>query len=224
VLEVLFAVGVGGAAASVVVRLRHSRGIERRQLEWFAYATTLFFGSAMLTGIVSDVGGLTWLDRVSFILSIVGLVYLPIAVGIAILRYRLYDIDIIINRTLVYGSLTATLVLVYFGGVATTQALFRALTGEQQQPQLAIVASALAIAALFNPLRRRIQSFIDRRFYRSKYDARKTLEAFSARLRDETDLEALNTELVSVVRETMQPVHVSLWLLPSRIQNGAREE
>ena len=224
VLEVLFAVGVGGAAASVVVRLRHSRGIERRQLEWFAYATTLFFGGAMLTGIVSDVGGLTWLDRVSFILSIVGLVYLPIAVGIAILRYRLYDIDIIINRTLVYGSLTATLVLVYFGGVATTQALFRALTGEQQQPQLAIVASTLAIAALFNPLRRRIQSFIDRRFYRSKYDTRKTLEAFSARLRDETDLEALNTELVSVVRETMQPVHVSLWLLPSRIQNGAREE
>jgi hypothetical protein len=137
---------------------------------------------------------------------------LPIAVGIAILRYRLYEIDIIINRTLVYGLLTATLALVYFGGVATTQLVFRALTGQQQQPQLAIVVSTLVIAALFNPLRRGIQSFIDRRFYRSKYDARKTLEAFSASLRDKMDLDALNLELVSVVRKTIQPSHVSLWL------------
>ena len=136
------------------------------------------------------------------------------------LKYRLYDIDLIINRTLVYGSLTLTLLLVYFGGVATTQALFRALTGQQQQPQLAVVVSTLAIAALFNPLRRRIQSFIDRRFFRSKYDARKTLEAFSARLREETDLEALDTELVSVVKRTMQPEHVSLWLVSGNSANG----
>jgi len=224
VFEVLFAVGVGGGAASVIVRLRRSRGVERRQLEWFAYVTALFFGGAMLTGVVSDVSGVEWLGSISFVLSVVGLECLPIAVAIAVLKYRLYDIDIIINRTLVYGSLTLMLLLVYSGGITTTQALFRMLTGQQQQPQLAVVVSTLAIAALFNPLRRRIQSFIDRRFFRSKYDARKTLEAFSARLREETDLEALDAELVSVVRETMRPEHVSLWLLSSASGNGAREE
>jgi hypothetical protein len=144
----------------------------------------------------------------------VGLLGVPIFTGVAIARYRLYDIDIVINRTLVYGALTAALVAVYFGGVATLQALFRALTGQEQQPQLAIVVSTLAIAALFDPLRRRIQSFIDRRFYRRKYNAQKTLEAFSSKLRDETDLEALSGDLEGVVRETMQPAHVSLWLRP----------
>jgi hypothetical protein len=139
---------------------------------------------------------------------------LPVAVGIAVLRYRLYDIDIIINRTLVYGSLTLMLALVYFGGVTATQALFTVLTGHEEQPQLAIVVSTLVIAALFTPLRRRIQSFIDRSFYRSKYDAAKTLEEFSMKLRDETDLNALSDDLVRVVRETMQPAHVSLWLHP----------
>jgi hypothetical protein len=143
---------------------------------------------------------------------IVALLGTPIAMGIAILRYRLYEIDLIINRTLVYGALTASLALIYFGGVAMTQVIFRAFTAQEQQPQLAIVVSTLVIAALFNPLRRRIQAFIDRRFYRRKYDAAKTLEAFSAKLRDETDLEALNNELVGVVRETMQPAHVSLWM------------
>ncbi len=121
---------------------------------------------------------------------------IPISIGIAILRYRLYDIDIVINRTLVYGSLTAMLALVYFGGVATSEAFFRALTGQEKQPQLATVISTLVIAALFNPLRRRIQSFIDRRFYRRKYDAQKTLSAFSSKLRDETDLQTLNNDLV----------------------------
>jgi hypothetical protein len=132
------------------------------------------------------------------------------------LRYRLYDIDIIINRTLVYGSLTAMLVALYFGGVATTQTILRTLTGQTEQPQLAVVISTLVIAALFNPLRRRTQAFIDRRFYRRKYDARKTLEAFSARLREETNLETLNNDLAGVIRETMQPAHVSLWLRPDR--------
>jgi hypothetical protein len=134
----------------------------------------------------------------------------PIAIGIAILRYRLYDIDLLINRTLVYGSLSAILIALYFGGIVMMQRVFVLLTG--QQSTLAVVASTLLIAALFSPLRGRIQSFIDRRFYRRKYDARKTLEAFSATLRDETYLQALNNELIGVVRETMQPAHVSLWL------------
>jgi hypothetical protein len=137
---------------------------------------------------------------------------IPLAIGVAILRSGLYDIDILINRTLVYGSLTITLVALYFGVIVVLQRFFVLLTG--QRSTIAVVASTLAIAALFNPLRRRIQSFIDRRFFRSKYDARKTLEAFSSKLREETDLEALNDELVGVVRETMQPAHVSLWLRP----------
>ena len=123
-------------------------------------------------------------------------------------------------RTLIYGLLTVMLALVYFGGVATTQAIFRALTGQAQQPQIAVIVSTLMIAALFTPLTRRIQRLIDRRFYRRKYDARKTLEAFSAQLRDETDLKALSEDLVGVVRETMQPAHVSLWLRPETAPKG----
>jgi hypothetical protein len=214
VFEGLFLVAVVGAVASVVVRFRRSRGVERQQMKWFAYVIVVLIGGSVLTGGISDVTGAGWLETSSFVLSMMGLMCLPIAVGIAILRYRLYEIDLIINRTLVYGPLTATLALVYFGGVATTQLVFRALTGEQQQPQLAIVVSTLVIAALFSPLRRRIQALIDRRFYRRKYDARKTLEAFSARLRNETNLQALSGELTRVVGETMQPEHVSLWLRP----------
>ena len=144
----------------------------------------------------------------------------PVAIGFAVLKYRLYDIDILINRTLVYGSLTIVLATVYLGGVTATQALFQSFTGQGDLPQLAIVASTLVIAALFNPLRRRVQSFIDRRFYRKKYDARKTLEGFSARLRNEMDLDGLNAELVAVVRETMQPEHVSVWLRPDTPLNA----
>jgi hypothetical protein len=202
------------ALASVLVRLRRSRGVERQQIKWFAYAGAVLAASTVITYVLSEASSLQWLGWVAFVPGMVGNAGVPIAVGVAILRYRLYEIDLIINRTLVYSALTATLVAVYFGGVATTQAVFRALTDQQKQPQLAIVVSTLVIAALFNPLRRRIQGFIDRRFYRKKYDARKTLEAFSVRLRDETDLEALKAELVGVVRETMQPAHVSLWLRP----------
>ena len=145
-----------------------------------------------------------------------------VAIGVAVLRYRLYDIDVVINRTLVYGALTAMLAAVYFVGVAAPQAVFRALTGQEEHSQLAIVVSTLVIAALFNPLRRRAQSFIDRRFYRRKYDAARTLEAFSAKLRDETDLGALSGSLVTVVRETVQPERVSLWLRPSPDTGGNR--
>jgi hypothetical protein len=145
-------------------------------------------------------------------LGIAAFNFLPIAAGIAILRYRLYDIDVVINRTLVYGVLTAALALVYVGSIVLFQGLFRALTGETSQ--LAVVASTLAIAALFVPLRRRVQAFIDRRFYRRKYDVPKTLQAFNIRLRNDVDLDSVADDLVEVVNETMQPAHVSLWLRP----------
>ncbi len=175
-------------------------------------ALDLLLQSALLASLLSNTA--------FFVLMLL----IPISIAVAVLRYRLYDIDLLINRTLVYGALTALLAAVYFGGVTATQAIFRALTGQEQQPQLAIVVSTLIIAALFSPLRRRIQSFIDRRFYRRKYDARKTLEAFSARLRDETDLQALDRELVGVVRETMQPAHVALWLRPDTDLKVKQEE
>jgi uncharacterized RDD family membrane protein YckC len=185
------------------VRFRRSRGVERQQMKWFVYAAALL--------LVVPVGDLLP-DIVSNPVLSLPLMALPTAIGIGVLRYRLYGIDLVINRTLVYGPLTAMLVLVYLGGVVSLQYAFRALTG--QESQLAVVASTLAIAALFNPLRRRVQAFVDRLFYRRKYDAVKTLEAFSAKLRDETDLDRLGVELVSVVRETVQPTRASLWLRP----------
>ena len=200
------------AASSLLVRLRHSKGVERQQVKWFTYAVTALATSAIFAYVVSASMSVVWLGWVSTVLVVVSVVGLPVAVGIAILRYKLYEIDLLINRTLVYGSLTAVLVGVYLGSVVLFQELFRTLTG--QESQLGIVASTLAIAALFNPLRRRIQTFVDRRFYRRKYDARKTLEAFSTELRDETDLDALSDDLVAVVRETMQPKHASLWVRP----------
>jgi hypothetical protein len=202
------------AVASLFVRFRHAGGVERQQIKWLAYAASLVvLGTSLAYGVYGATGA-RWTWQVGITLLAIGLVGSPIAVGIAISRYRLYEIDILINRTLVYGALTAALALLYLGGVATTQEIFRAVTSQAQQPQLAIVISTLVIAALFNPLRRRIQSFIDRRFYRKKYDTKKTLETFSARLRDETDLDALSEDLVGVVRETIQPAHVNLWLRP----------
>jgi hypothetical protein len=206
-------------ASSMLARLRHAGRIERQQIEWFAYATAVAISGVILKNTVYPAVGLTWVWWVGLVLTTVGVVSSPVAMGIAIFRYRLYQIDLIINRTLVYGSLTAVLACVYLGGVVFLQYAFRALSGEGSQ--LAVVASTLIIAALFIPLRRRIQSFIDRRFYRRKYDARKTLEAFSAQLRNETDLDALSDDLVGVVRETMQPAHVSLWL---RSDTGQQRE
>jgi hypothetical protein len=204
----------GVAAGSVIVGRRNARGVERLQIKWLLYVGPLFFIAVGL-----HIGFYYfWLTErswglwASYLLVPIGGLSGPIAIGIAILRYRLYDIDILINRTLVYGSLTATLVALYFGGIVVLQRFFVLLTG--QQSTLAVVASTLAIAALFSPLCRRIQGFVDRRFYRRKYDARKTLEAFSAKLRSETDLKALSNDLVGVVRETMQPAYVSLLLRP----------
>ena len=225
-LNLLLSLCMLASASSLVLRYRRSGGEVREQIKWIAFAASVVAlgvsGAVILGTFTPDAAGGThplWVGLLedAITLSFAGI---PIAVGFAVLKYRLYDIDVIINRTLVYGSLTALLAALYFGGVAMTQVILRALTSQREQSQLAIVVSTLVIAALFNPLRRRIQAFIDRRFYRRKYDAAKTLEAFSARLRDETDLDALTDDLVGVVGETMQPTHVGLWLRPDV---GARE-
>jgi hypothetical protein len=212
------------SGVSLVLRYHRASGIQRQQIKWFAYAAALngFLVAIDTLGFTDLLFRYPFGDALWSVLGTVAFVSLNAAVAIAILRYRLYDIDILINRTLVYGPLTATLVALYFGGIVVLQRVFVALTGEQST--LAVVASTLLIAALFTPLRRRIQSLIDRRFYRSKYDARKTLEAFSLKLRNETDLDALNDDLVGVVRETMQPAHVSLWLRPEMAPKGDQAE
>jgi hypothetical protein len=210
-LFVTLAVAVAGGI-SLVVRFRRARGVERQQIKWFAFSGVVFcavFAAGPFLWAFPQSPATAWIWPVLFL---AGASTIPVAVGIAILRYRLYDIDLLINRTLVYGSLTVILLAGYFGGIVVLQRLFVTLTGERST--LAVVASTLAIAALFNPLRRRIQGFIDRRFYRRKYDAAKTLAAFTARLRDETDLDALSDDLVGVASVTMQPEHASLWLRP----------
>jgi hypothetical protein len=203
------------AGASLISRVDLATGEERQQLKWFAYGAVMMIGG-FLGAFALGVSELAW--TIGFFVGFLGFGSFPIATGFAILKYRLYDIDVVINRTLVYGLLT---ILLAAGYVATIMALqeigtlvfqvpFRAVFG--QKSTLATIAATLAMAALFNPLRRRIQSFIDRSFYRNKYDAAKTLEEFSMKLRDETDLNALSDDLVRVVRETMQPAHVSVWL------------
>jgi hypothetical protein len=217
----MYALVVVGAS-SMLARLRHAGRIERQQIKWFAYATAVAISGVIFKNTVYPAVGVVWVWWVGLVLTTVGVASSPVAMGIAIFRYRLYQIDLIINRTLVYGSLTAVLAGVYLGGVVLLQYAFRALTGEGSP--FAVVASTLIIAALFIPLRRRIQGFIDRRFYRRKYDARKTLEAFSAKLRNQTDLDALSEDLVGVVGETMQPAHVSLWLRPEAASKGGQED
>ena len=207
----VYFIGILGAVTSVVVRFRRSCGPERQQMKWFLYAAAPL-PAIPLEGFIPEFVG-----QIAFGWVLIGL---PTAIGIAVLKYRLYDIDVVINRTLVYGTLTVSLALTYIGSVVSLQYVFRALTGGGSQ--LVIVASTLAIAALFNPLRRRIQNFVDRRFYRQKYDAARVLAGFSTRLRDETDLERLNEDLVSVVRETVQTEHASLWLRdPAEIRKKA---
>ena len=195
---------------SVVIRFRRAKGDERQQLKWLAYGTimSLLILVVIIILMVSNVYS-------GFVPNLV--FYLPvlifsISVGMAILRYRLYNIDIIINRTLVYGTLTILLALVYVGLVISLGSFVHLFTGQVGQSPLIVVASTLAIAALVQPLRRRLQIIIDRRFYRRKYDASKVVEAFSATLRNEVDLNQLREHLLTVVQDTMQPSHVSLWL------------
>lgn len=206
------------AIISVIVRYRRAAGIQRQQIKWFA------FGAASMAAIIV-ITVLTFPDENSAGSTIgfaLAFAMLPIGAGIGVLRYRLYDIDIIINRALVYGSVTAILVAVYFACVIGAQAIVQRLTGQANPPPLVIVASTLLIAALFTPLRRHIQSFIDRRFYRAKYDAQKTLAAFGATLRNEVELTRLTEHLVAVVTVTMQPEHISLWLrMPDQPQHVA---
>ena len=227
---VVLLIALLASAVSLILRLLRARGIERQQLKWFVYAATL----ATIGTVVSFAGAYVFASE---LINVIGywegqlaFAALPVFTGIAILRYRLYDIDRIINRTLVYGLLTILLAAGYFATIMALQGIgnlvfqvpFRALTG--QNSALATVAATLTMAALFNPLRRHIKSFIDRSFYRRKYDAAKTLEEFSLKLRDETDLKALSEDLVGVVRETMQPAHVSLWLSPETAPKGERAE
>ena len=195
---------------------RFSSPEQRRQTKWVVFGTTLAVVGTLPFQLPVDISLVDGDTPLALLLLRTGFAFsfllVPLSISVAVLRSHLFDIDVLINRTLVYGSLTAMLIGLYFGGIVVLQRLFVVLTGEKST--LAVVASTLLIAALFNPLRRRIQSFIDRGFYRKKYDARKTLESFSAKLRDETDLDALSDDLVGVVRETMQPEHITLWLRP----------
>jgi hypothetical protein len=214
IISIFLCIGMG----SQVYRYRRvSSPVQRRQTKWVVFGIV----SALLgaIGFALPLHSFPTFEQYGSLFSFVfdagiagSLLLIPLSIGVAILSHRLWDVDIIINRTLVYGALTVSLALLYFGGIVVLQTVFVVLAG--QESTLAVVASTLLIAALFNPLRRRIRAFIDRRFYRSKYDARKTLEAFSAKLRNDSDLDALSDDLVGVVRQTMQPSHVSLWLRP----------
>ena len=227
-LVLLLPVCILASVVSLVLRFLRARGEEREQIKWLAFAASILglgFSSYVIPGNIlpDDAGGADplWQNLLedAVTLSFAGI---PMAVGIAVLRHRLYDIDLIINRALVYVSLTVLLAAVYAGGVVGLQAALRSLTG--QESTLAVVASTLAIAALFGPLRRRVQAFVDRRFYRRKYDAAKTLDAFSVRLRDETRLDALSDDLVGVVTRTVQPAHASLWLRPEAGSEGRQAD
>ena len=213
----LLAIAIG--AFSLVLRLRRSHGREHQQVQWFAYVGALGLFALALSSIgsftdesrsdqlpawVDVVGGIGWVSAV--LLTVVGL---PIAIGASMLRHRLYDIDLVIKRTLVYGALTLLLALVYLGLVLSLRSLLNPLTG---QSDLAVAASTLAVAALFRPLRTRIQSLVDRRFYRARYDASQAIAAFTAQLRQEVDLDTVTTDLLDVVQETLHPEHTTLWL------------
>jgi hypothetical protein len=202
----LLAVCAVAAVVSVVLRFRRSGGVERQQLKWFTYAAVL---AILLQAVPAPLGE----GAVYEVLLGLTIAFIPVASGIAILRYRLYDIDRLINRTLVYGLLSALLGAVYVGAVLVLGQLFGGVTGDP--PSWAVAGVTLAVAALFQPARRRIQAVVDRRFNRRKYNTAQTIQAYSARLRDQVDLDTLSTELLAVVDQTMEPTRISLWLRPS---------
>jgi hypothetical protein len=204
-----FAIGVIGSMAAVVVRYRRSRGIERIQMKWLVYTAVVGVSSMLLTSLLLDTG-----NPISDFIFVSLPIILAITIGIAILRYRLFDIDIIIRRTLQYAILTGILAVIYFGLIVTFQALFSAV-GNQQSP-IFIVISTLVVAGLFNPLRNRVQNYIDRRFFRKKYHAEQVLAQFAAVARDEVDLDKITIALLEVVEETMQPKTVGLWLISDK--------
>jgi hypothetical protein len=208
-LGALIVVVLAASVGAIFLRFRAATGVERQQLKWFAYGSACVPGVGLLAIGLSVVvpQGIPGVDSNNlWPLSVAGI---PIATAIAILRYRLYDIDVLINRTLVYGALSAVLAATYFVAVLTLEAVLRPVTAGSE---LSVALSTLAVVALFTPLRARLQQFVDRRFYRRRYDAERTLDAFSVRLRDEVELDALRGDLLTVVGDTMQPVHVSLWL------------
>jgi hypothetical protein len=204
VLLGLMVVLAAAAFGSLVLRFRRSRGEERQQLKWFTYASALLPLAVVSDSLPAPVGDLV---------TAISIVFLPVATGIAILRHRLYDIDRLINRTLVYGLLTALLAGVYAGTVLVLEQLFGGVG--RDPPSWAVAATTLVVAALFQPARRRIQQVVDRRFNRRKYNAAQTIQAFSIRLRDQVDLDTLSSELLAVADQTMEPTRVSLWLRPS---------
>jgi hypothetical protein len=206
VLLGLLLVSMGAAVVSLVLRFRRSQGVERQQLKWFTSAGVLLFSWSIVDPVLPEVAPFT----VFFGLTIA---LVPVAAGIAVLRYRLYEIDRLINRTLVYGLLTALLAGVYAGLVLILGQVFGRVGGEP--PSLAVAGATLAVAALFQPARRRIQQAADRRFNRRSYNAATTIEAYSVRLRDQLDLDTLSAELLAVVDQTMEPTRVSMWLRPS---------
>jgi hypothetical protein len=193
------------APLALAVRFRRSQSVERQQLKWLMYAAGITFG-LMVIGYMFSLGPIKILVN---ILTVFGLGLLPVAIGIAVTRYRLYDIDVLIRRTLIYATLSAVLLVAYASGVALIQLALAPVTSGNG---LAVAISTLAVVALFQPLRRRIQEAVDRRFYRSRYDAARTLDSFAVRLRDEVDLDAVRADLLGSVRQTMAPAHVSLWL------------
>ena len=210
----LLFVGSIGSAASLIVRFRRSTGEGRLQMQWLAFAGAV---SATIVPI-SVLGYEVWGELISNVAIMLSILLLPVTAGIAILRYRLYDIDVIVNRTLVYGALTALSALSYLGSVVALQGVLEPITKESD---IAVAGSTLIVAAAFRPLRTRVQAFIDRRFYRRKYDAASTLQDFSARLRNQVDLGSLSEEVIGVVGSTMQPAHASLWLRPGHTEGRA---